>query len=79
MLKEFSKKILALVMLCWFVGVVFGALVVWKTADFLGEYLSFIGAPTAVAIGFYSWKAKNENIKKYSQEQTDMMERLNRE
>jgi hypothetical protein len=23
--------------------------------------LSYIGAPAAVSIGFYSWKAKNEN------------------
>ena len=69
MLKEFSKKILAIVMLCWLAGVIYGAVVIWKSPEFMGEYLSYISTPTAVAIGFYSWKAKNENIKKYSQEQ----------
>lgn len=77
MLKEFSKKILAVVMLCWLAGVIYGAVLIWESPEFMGEYLSYISTPTAVAIGFYSWKAKNENIRKYSQEQTEKIERLN--
>ena len=62
---EFSKLILLLVMLTYFMGVAIGAIVVLGTApDMLGEYLAFVGAPTAVAIGFYAWKAKAENMKK---------------
>jgi len=59
---EFSKIILSLVMLTYFVGVTIGAIVVLTVApDMLGEYLAFVGAPTAVAIGFYAWKARAEN------------------
>ena len=59
---EFSKIILLMVMLTYFAGVVIGAVVVLGTApDMLGEYLAFVGAPTGIAIGFYTWKARTEN------------------
>ncbi|HCP14813.1 MAG TPA: hypothetical protein DIT32_03420 [Peptococcaceae bacterium] len=62
---EFSKVIVAVVMVTYFVGVYIGARVVMAAApDQLGSYLAFIGTPTATTIGFYCWKAKNENIHK---------------
>ena len=33
----------------------------------LSVFLTYVGAPTGVAIGFYSWKAKAENIMKIKQ------------
>lgn len=64
--REFTKQIVAAVLLTYFFGVAIGAVVVLKTApDQLYAYLTFIGAPTATTVGFYCWKAKNENINKH--------------
>ena len=65
---EFSKLMVGSVMLTYFFGVFLGAVVViTKSPDQLGIYLGYIGAPTATAIGFYAWKAKNENLIKIKQ------------
>ena len=70
---EFSKLILALVIFSYFVGLLFGMYVILqiiKAGDVayiptaLGGLFTFVGAPVAVAIGFYSNKAKAENIEK---------------
>ena len=62
MKREFSKVILGAVMLLYFAGAIYGAVIVWQDSTLLGELLAYIGAPTAVAIGFYAWKAKAENV-----------------
>lgn len=60
---EFSKQILGVVMLTYFIGVVIGSYIVIKLDPMqLGVYLAFLGTPTSVAIGFYAWKAKAENL-----------------
>ena len=61
---QFSKLVLGAVVLLFFAAGVFAAVVVWENPEHLGEYLAFIGAPTATAIGFYAWKAKAENVLK---------------
>ena len=70
---EFSKLILALVIASYFIGLGFGMLIIWKIlgtgdttyiATALCGLFSYIAAPVAVAIGFYSYKAKAENIEK---------------
>lgn len=70
---EFSKIILALVILSYFIGLGFGMLVIWKIlgtgnvmyiSTALCGLFSYIAAPVAVAIGFYSNKAKAENVEK---------------
>lgn len=41
-----------------------------------GLFLAYVGTPTATVIGFYSWKAKAENvvkIKKANPEETEGM------
>ena len=73
---EFSKLILGLVMACYFFGVGLGAVLVARSPEMLGEYLAFIGAPAAVAIAFYSWKAKAENVLKLSQTQLEKLEKI---
>lgn len=58
---EFSKLILLLVMVCYFMGVGVG---IWLSLIDPMQYSTLamlIGAPTAAAIGFYCWKAKAEN------------------
>lgn len=66
-MKTYTKILVAAVMGTYFFGVVYGAVFCFIAGAYLGEYLSFIGVPTATAIGFYCWKAKAENIIKYRQ------------
>lgn len=69
---EFSKLILCLVMLTYFVGLIFGVYIITELAERNTTYIStalcglfsYIGAPVAVSIGFYSYKAKAENVEK---------------
>lgn len=69
---EFSKLILSLVMATYFIGLVLGIWVVIKLLKTSPQYLatvicgvlSYIGAPVSVAIAFYSYKAKAENVEK---------------
>lgn len=66
MKREFSKTVLGAVMILYFAGAIYGAVIVWQDSSLLGELLAYIGAPTAVAIGFYAYKAKCENVIKIS-------------
>lgn len=70
---EFSKIILALVIVSYFIGLVFGMYVIVsmvKAKDFiyiataLCGLFTYIATPVSVALGFYSNKAKAENIEK---------------
>ena len=71
---EFSKIILCLVMLTYFVGLIFGMAIIFMivksgvSSSYVSTALcglfSYIGAPVAVAIAFYSYKAKAENVEK---------------
>ena len=69
---QFSKVILGLILISYFAGLILGGFVVIKILLITPEYsvqalislFSYIGAPTGVAVGFYSWKAKNENTAK---------------
>ena len=71
---EFTKFVLAFVLLTYFVGVAVGAKISLTDTSQLGALLAFIGAPTTATIGFYTWKAKAENvikIKKANPEETE--------
>lgn len=61
-MKTYTKILVAAVMGTYFFGVIYGAVFCFCAGAYLGEYLSFIGVPTATAIGFYCWKAKAENM-----------------
>lgn len=65
---EFSKLIIALVLLTYFVGVCIGVKISLTDTTQLSALLAYIGTPTATAIGFYCWKAKAENIIKIKRE-----------
>ena len=72
----FSKMILACVMVLYILGALLGvALVIISAVNDIhlgnavdsGMFIAlatYIGTPTATAIGFYSWKAKSENLLK---------------
>ena len=73
---EFSKLVLSAVLLTYFAGFVIGVRVVILDPSQLGVFLAYVGTPAATAIGFYSWKAKAENvvkIKKANPEETEGM------
>lgn len=61
---EFSKVIMALVMITYFIGMIVGGYAVLKNTEQLQYFLAYIGAQVAVAIGFYAWKARGENVEK---------------
>lgn len=67
-MKTYTKILVAAVMATYFLGFAFGGVLVWLFPEHLGEWLTFIGVPTATAIGFYCWKAKAENMLKIRQE-----------
>ena len=48
-------------------GFVIGARAVALDPSQLGVFLAYVGTPAATAIGFYSWKAKAENVVKIKQ------------
>ncbi len=65
---EFSKLVLALVLMTYFLGVFIGVYATVLDISQLGVLLAYIGTPTTVAIGFYAWKAKAENVVKIKRE-----------
>jgi len=72
----FTKLILSIVMVLYFMGAILGAVLMIINAIYslrLGDlvdsqfyiaYSAYLGGPTATAIGFYAWKSKAENILK---------------
>ena len=75
----FSKILLATVMLTYFVGVAVGGLIAWRSHEYVREWLAFIGTPVVSVIGWYTWKAKAENIKKIENKLAAMKEGLDSE
>jgi Na+/H+ antiporter NhaD/arsenite permease-like protein len=65
---EFSKLILLLVMLAYFIVVGVGVRLSFIDYMQYSTLAMLVGAPTAVALGFYAWKAKSENVLKYKKE-----------
>lgn len=61
---EAAKLFIGGAMVVYFAAAVFAGAVVWNCPEQLPALLTFVGAPTTAALGFYCWKAKAENIKK---------------
>jgi hypothetical protein len=67
---ETSKLMLFAVMVTYFIGLAFAIYSVNKILMDYPEWaiqalialFGYIGAPVGIAIGFYSWKSKNENV-----------------
>ena len=72
----FTKSIMTIVVLLYFLGAILGGILVVAAAlvdanlggaidsQMFIAYATYIGGPTATAIGFYAWKSKAENILK---------------
>lgn len=68
--REFSKVVLAAAIVTYEITVLFGIYIVGANDNsLLPELLTFVGAPTSVAVGFYAWKARAENMLKISKAQ----------
>lgn len=67
-MKTYTKILVAAVMATYFLGFAAGGVLVFLYPEHLGEWLTYIGIPTATAIGFYCWKAKAENVLKMRRE-----------
>ena len=65
---EFSKLILLAVMVLYFIAVCIGVRLSFLDYTQYSTLAMLVGAPTATAIGFYSWKAKAENVVKLKKE-----------
>jgi hypothetical protein len=61
---ETSKLVLWAVLSTYFAGFGVGLWAVIVDVSQLGVFLAYVGTPTATVIGFYSWKAKAENVVK---------------
>ena len=68
-----SHKVLWAVVITYFVGVALSVYAIIKDPTNVGMVLGYIGGVAAVGIGFYSWKAKAENIIKLSKKQLDKL------
>lgn len=65
---EYSKLLVSIITLTYFVGLIVGVYVVISNPSELSTLLMFIGGVVGVTIPFYVWKAKSENILKIKQE-----------
>ena len=62
---EFSKFVLALVMLTFFAVAAVGIYIcIFVDCTQYTVLTTFVGAIAGTAVAFYSWKAKNENVEK---------------
>lgn len=73
---ESTKLIIGAVMLCYFISLIFSMFYIEQltllsypeyATDCFKTWLTFVGVPVPVSIGFYCWKAKGENIPKQYQ------------
>lgn len=75
---EFSKIVLACMVLLYLITAVTGIVIAVIYPDTAGSLYAFVGAPTATAIGFYAWKAKAENVVKLSKIQIEKLKSMNK-
>lgn len=63
-----SKRILygTLIICAIYIAIIITVWAIWDRADAAG-LAGVIAAPAATVIGFYSWKARAENLQKYGQ------------
>lgn len=64
---EFKKKIVFLVLMTYFLGVIVGTIISFVDPSQLSALLTYIGAPTTGAILSYCWVVRTENAIKLKQ------------
>lgn len=80
---EFTKIVIAGVLILYYLAALFSFIFIWYivskdeyiyAVDSYKAMLTFIGIPIPIAIGFYCWKARGENIPKQYQRMLDDIE-----
>lgn len=61
---SYTKIIISAVMVTYFVGLAVGLYITFGDASQLSALLTYIATPVSVAIAFYCWKSKAENVVK---------------
>lgn len=74
---EFSKLLLLCIMVVYFIIVGFGIIIGFSNPETIGDFYNLVKTPTYVAIGFYAWKAKSENIIKLNKSQVEKLKAIN--
>lgn len=91
----FTKSVMSIVVFLYFVGAILGTALVILAAvlnvkheisldtGMFVAYAAYLGGPTSIAIIFYAWKSKAENVLKISksfeaEESLEVMEKLSR-
>ena len=64
---NFTKVILVIILLSYFMGVAAGVYVTMHDYSQFGTLAAYIAAPTTMIITLYCWKAKAENMVKLKQ------------
>ena len=70
---SFTKSVLSIVLLTYFVGIAVGVYVTLQDYTQFGVLATYIATPTTTVIALYCWKSKAENmikLKKYYPEET---------
>ena len=63
-IREFSKCVVSAMVLLWFVGALYGGIIVWRSGYGLEALLQYISAPVMGGILGYMVKAAFENREK---------------
>ena len=63
-IREFSKRVVSAMVLLWFVGALYGGIIVWRSGYGLEALLQYISAPVMGGILGYMVKAAFENREK---------------
>ena len=63
-IREFSKCVVSAMVLLWFVGALYGGIIVWRSGYGLESLLQYISAPVVGGILGYMVKAAFENREK---------------
>ena len=76
--KEFSKKIINIVITLFIIVIFYAMALMWKTetTDGLMYLIPAVGTLASVTVGFYYWKAKMENMVKLSKENDIALEEI---
>lgn len=84
----FSKYIMNIVVSLYFLGAILGTILIIVAAvndmklglsldsSMFIAYATYLGGPTATAIGFYAWKSKAENIIKIGKSFPDLVDTI---
>lgn len=58
---EFSKKVVFLMIVMWFIASIFAMFIVWRETSMLDSFLTYVGAPVTGTLVLYMAKSAFEN------------------